>query len=50
MKQKLKLVLFPPESVTEPRHRVRHDQAFAMMLGPGSIERGSRRSTMEKFD
>jgi AraC family transcriptional regulator len=29
---------------------VRHDQAFAMMLGRGSIEWGSRRSVMEKFD
>jgi AraC family transcriptional regulator len=38
-----------PESVTEPRHWVRHDQAFAMMLGPGSIEWGSRRSALEKF-
>jgi len=46
----MKLVLFSPESVTEPRHWVRHEQAFAMMLGPGSIEWGSRRSAMEKFD
>src|SRR5215467_604234 len=46
----MKLVLFPHESVTEPRHWARHDQAFAMMLGPGSIEWGSRRSAMEKFD
>src|SRR5262250_188720 len=46
----MKVELFPPESVTEPRHWVRHDQAFAMMLGSGSIEWGSRRSSMEKFD
>src|SRR5215468_4581041 len=46
----MKLVLFPPESVTEPRHWVRHDQAFAMMIGPGSIEWGSKRSALEKFD
>ena len=46
----MKVQFFPPESVTEPRHWVRHDQAFAMMLGPGSIEWGSRRSAMEKFD
>jgi AraC family transcriptional regulator len=46
----MRVELFPPESVTEPRHWVRHDQAFAMMLGHGSIEWGSRRSTMEKFD
>src|SRR3954452_21086312 len=41
--------LFFPESDTEPRHWVRHDQAFAMMLGPGSIEWGSKRSALEKF-
>ena len=41
---------FPPESVTEPRLWVRHDQAFAMMLGTGSIEWGSRRSAMEQVD
>jgi AraC family transcriptional regulator len=46
----MKVELFPPQSVTEPRHWVRHDQAFAMMLGHGSIEWGSRRSAMEKFD
>jgi AraC family transcriptional regulator len=42
--------LFPPDSDTAPRHWVRHDQAFAMMLGPGSIEWGSKRSALEKFD
>jgi AraC family transcriptional regulator len=41
---------FEPESVTEPRHWVRHDQAFAMMVGRGSIEWGSKRSALEKFD
>ena len=46
----MRVELFPPESVTEPRHWVRHDQAFAMMLRPGSIEWGSRRSALEKFD
>jgi AraC family transcriptional regulator len=46
----MRVELFPPESVTESRHWVRHDQAFAMMLGRGSIEWGSRRSAMEKFD
>jgi AraC family transcriptional regulator len=50
MEQRMKVELVQPESVTEPRHWVRHDQAFAMMLGPGSIEWGSRRSAMEKFD
>ena len=46
----MKVELFPPESVTDPRYWVRHDQAFAMMLAPGSIEWGSRRSTMKRFD
>src|ERR1700683_3229041 len=46
----MKVELFPPDSATEPRHWIRHDQAFAMMLGPGSIEWGSKRSALEKFD
>jgi AraC family transcriptional regulator len=33
-----------------PRHWVRHDQAFAMMLRPGSIEWGSKRCALEKFN
>jgi AraC family transcriptional regulator len=45
----MKLELFAPDSDTQPRHWVRHDQAFAMMLGPGSIEWGSKRSALEKF-
>src|SRR3984885_2246538 len=45
----MKVELVPPDSDTEPRHWVRHDQAFAMMLGPGSIEWGSKRSALEKF-
>jgi AraC family transcriptional regulator len=46
----MKVELFPPDSETEPRHWLRHDQAFAMMLGPGSIEWGSKRSVLERFD
>jgi len=46
----MKIEFFPPDSVTEPRHWLRHDQAFAMMLGPGSIEWGSSRSALEKFN
>jgi AraC family transcriptional regulator len=46
----MRVELFPPDTDTEPRHWVRHDQAFAMMLRPGSIEWGSKRSTLEKFD
>jgi AraC family transcriptional regulator len=45
----MRVDLVPPDSDTEPRHWVRHDQPFAMMLGPGSIEWGSKRSTLEKF-
>jgi AraC family transcriptional regulator len=46
----MRVELFPPDSHTEPRHWVRHDQAFALMLKPGSIEWGSKRSALEKFD
>src|SRR6202020_1778993 len=46
----MRLDLIPPDSDTEPRHWIRHDQAFAMMLGPGSIEWGSKRSALEQFD
>src|ERR1700736_5027919 len=46
----MKVELFFPDPETTPRHWVRHDQAFAMMLGPGSIEWGSKRSALEKFD
>jgi AraC family transcriptional regulator len=46
----MRLDLVPPDSDTEPCHRIRHDQAFAMMLGPGSIEWGSKRSALEKFN
>jgi len=46
----MRVELFPPDSDTEPRHWVRHDQAFAMMLRPGSIEWGTKRTALEKFD
>jgi AraC family transcriptional regulator len=46
----MKVELFPPDPDTEPRHWVRHDQAFAMMLRPGSIEWGSTRCALEKFE
>ena len=45
----MRVELFTPDPDTEPRHWVRHDQAFAMMLGPGLIEWGSKRSALEKF-
>jgi AraC family transcriptional regulator len=46
----MRVEVFQPESDSEPRHWVRHDQAFAMMLQPGSIEWGSKRSALETFD
>jgi AraC family transcriptional regulator len=46
----MKVERFPPDPEIEPRHWIRHDQAFAMMLRPGSIEWGSKRSALEKFD
>jgi AraC family transcriptional regulator len=46
----MKVDLVVPESVREPRHWMRHDQAFAMMLRPGSIEWGSTRCVLERFD
>src|SRR5438132_7558521 len=46
----MRVELFHPDSDTEPRHWVRHDQAFAMMLRPGSIEWGSKRAALEQFD
>ncbi len=45
----MKVDLVQPDSVTEPRHWVRHDQAFAMMLRPGSIQWGSKRCALERF-
>jgi AraC family transcriptional regulator len=39
-----------PESVTEPRLWVRQEHGLAIMLGPGSIEWGSRRSAMARVD
>jgi AraC family transcriptional regulator len=46
----MRVELVSPERVKEPRHWVRHDQAFAMMLRPGSIEWGTKRMALEKFD
>jgi AraC family transcriptional regulator len=46
----MRVELFPPDSDTEPGHWVRRDQAFAMMLRPGSIEWGSKPLALEKFD
>ncbi len=39
-----------PESDTEPRLWVQHEQVLAMVLRPGSIEWGLRRSEMQRVD
>ena len=46
----MKVELGPPESLTEPRFWVRHEQGLALLLGPGSVEWGSQRSVMERVD
>ena len=46
----MKVERVSPDPDTEPRHWVRHDQAFAMMLRPGSIEWGLKRCALAKFD
>jgi AraC family transcriptional regulator len=46
----MRVDLVGPETVTEPRHWMRHDQAFAMMLRTGSIEWGTKRCALQKFD
>jgi AraC family transcriptional regulator len=46
----MKIERVSPDPDTEPRHWVRHDQAFAMMSRPGSIEWGSKRCALEKVD
>jgi AraC family transcriptional regulator len=45
----MRVELVSPDPETETRHWMRHDQAFAMMLRPGSIEWGSKRCTLETF-
>jgi AraC family transcriptional regulator len=46
----MRVELFAPDSDTTPRHWIRHNQAFAMMLRRGSIEWGSKRTALEKFN
>ena len=46
----MRVDLFQPEADIEPRVWVRHEEGLAMMLGPGSIEWGSKRSSMERVD
>jgi AraC family transcriptional regulator len=46
MRVELKL----PESVTDPRLWVQHEQVLAMVLRPGSIEWGLQRSELQRVD
>ena len=46
----MRVELKPPECVRGPRLCVRHEHGLAILLGPGSIEWGSRRSAMERVD
>jgi AraC family transcriptional regulator len=45
----MRVELRPPESVTEPRLWVRPEQVLAMVLRPGSIEVGLRRTELTEF-
>jgi AraC family transcriptional regulator len=46
----MRVELRPPESVTEPRLWVRHEDGIAVVLRSGSIEWGLRRSALERVD
>jgi AraC family transcriptional regulator len=46
----MKIEFFPRESEIEPRHWARHALGLAMILQPGSIEWGPKRSSMERVD
>src|SRR5262245_12923699 len=45
----IKLEIFTPESAKEPRIWVEHQPMLGLVLRPGSIEVGLRRSEMKKF-
>ena len=45
----MRVQLVPPESVTEPRLWVRPEQVLGMVLRPGSIEMGVRRTELTEF-
>ena len=45
----MRVQLVPPQSVTEPRLWVRPEQVLAMVLRPGSIEMGVRRTELTEF-
>src|SRR3984893_11094260 len=45
----MRVNLVPPQSVTEPRLWVRPEQVLGMVLWPGSIEMGVRRTELTEF-
>jgi AraC family transcriptional regulator len=45
----MQIEFVPPQSVTEPRHWVRSEQVLAMVLRPGSIKMGVRRTELTEF-
>jgi len=45
----MRVQLVPPQSVTEPRLWVRPEQVLGMVLRPGSIEMGVRRTELTEF-
>jgi AraC family transcriptional regulator len=50
MEKRMRIELVPPDPDNEPDYWVPQDQSLAMMLRPGSMESGSKRSALEKFD
>jgi hypothetical protein len=46
----MRVELTEPESVAEPRLWVEHQQVLALVLRPGSVEWGLRRSEMQRVD
>jgi AraC family transcriptional regulator len=45
----MRVQVVPPQSVTEPRFWVRPEQVLGMVLRPGSIEMGVRRTELTEF-
>jgi AraC family transcriptional regulator len=45
----MKIEFVPPQSVTEPLHWIRTEQVLAMVLRPGSIKMGVRRTELTEF-
>ena len=45
----MRIEFVPPQSITEPRYWARPEQVLAMVLRPGSIEIGVRRTELTEF-